>query len=329
MSVKIIFFLVLFVSLFFVSFDFIVSKLKIYSKTIYTNKEINKKIPLIGGFFILLGFNLIILTKGGSIVESYNSEILVILLLSNLFFIIGYIDDRINLSPYWKVLIFILLGYLIFNNFDYLMIKEIKFSFIDKIIFLGQYSIIFTLFAIFVFLNALNMFDGINGHTGSYVFFVLCSLFYVSKEIIFIYFLFLIVLFFYFNLKNKFFIGNSGIFFIGTFFSLVFILFYNSNIFLFSDDIFLIMFLPGVDLIRLFFTRILNQKNPLKRDHNHWHHILSKKFGINITLVISCIMFSLPFIFSNFFKLSNHYIIITFLFIYLLIFYFCKKKTNF
>ena len=173
MSVKIIFFLVLFVSLFFVSFDFIVSKLKIYSKTIYTNKEINKKIPLIGGFFILLGFNLIILTKGGSIVESYNSEILVILLLSNLFFIIGYIDDRINLSPYWKVLIFILLGYLIVNNFDYLMIKEIKFSFIDKIIFLGQYSIIFTLFAIFVFLNALNMFDGINGHTGSYVFFVL------------------------------------------------------------------------------------------------------------------------------------------------------------
>ena len=328
MSIKIVIFLLLFTILFFSFFEFIASKLKIYSKTVYTNKEIQKKTPLIGGFFILLGFNLILLTGDELTSTSYKLEYLIILLLSNFFFIVGFIDDKINLSPYWKILIFIFLGYLIFNNFEYLLIKEIKFSFTNRTIFLGKYSIIFTLFSIFVFINALNMFDGINGHTGCYVFFVNSVLFFISKEIIFIYFLFLIFVFFYFNIKNKFFIGNSGIFFIGTFISLTFILFYNNDLILFSDDIFLIMLVPGIDLIRLFFIRILNKKNPFIRDHNHWHHIISNKFENNVTLIISTLIFSLPFFLSNFLNIDNLYVVIISLILYSLVIYLGKKKSN-
>tara|TARA_B100000787_G_scaffold170293_1_gene165819 strand:- start:2011 stop:3000 length:990 start_codon:yes stop_codon:yes gene_type:complete len=329
MSIETIIFLCLFNCLFVFYFDFISLKLNIYSKTIYKKKEIKKKVPLTGGIFLLLNFNILVFFSNNTLSFPYESNILIILMLSNFLFIIGFLDDKINLNPYWKLLLFTIFSLFILNYYNFLSIYELRFSFTGKVLELGQYSFFFTLFAIFVFINALNMFDGINGHTGIYTSFVMGAFFILSSKLIFLYFLILILIFLYLNLKNKFFIGNSGTFFLGMFISSISIFFYNEGIIKFSDDIFLIMFLPGVDLIRLFFLRIINKKNPFSRDHNHWHHIISHTFGNNLTLLVTGTLCSFPFMLSAFSALTNFYIIIISCLFYLLTIYFCKKNINF
>ena len=51
---------------------------------------------------------------------------------------------------------------------------------------------------------------------------------------------------------------------------------YNQNFNIDSDHIFLIMIIPGIDLIRLFLTRVSKGYSPFKPDRNHLHHILLK-----------------------------------------------------
>ena len=59
---------------------------------------------------------------------------------------------------------------------------------------------------------------------------------------------------------------------------------YNNNIIEFSDDIFIVMMIPGFELLRLFFTRTINKKNPFTADRKHIHHILLKKIGYKKTI---------------------------------------------
>ena len=325
MSIKFLIYIFFANFLFFYFFQKISEKLKIYSFSTFKDGQINKKTPLIGGFYILLNFNAYFFLDFVLPHINSNYDIIAILLLSNIFFILGYIDDRINLGPYTKLFLFLFLSIFLLNFFEYLLITELKFSFLKTIIKLNQYSLIFTIFSIFVFINAFNMFDGINGHSGIYAIFVFIVFFMISKNIIFIFFLIPFLIFLFLNLNDQFFIGNSGIFFLGLFISLIMISFYNNEYIIYSDDIFLIMFLPGIDLIRLFFIRVINKKNPFDRDLNHWHHILSNKFGNKRTLLISALFISLPFTISILNILSNILIILLSLFIYIYIILFCKN----
>lgn len=328
MNIKVLIYLISVNFLFFYFFNYICSKLKIYSLSIYSKKEIYKNIPLTGGFFIILNFNSYFFLENFDQQYIYNYEILVILFVSNIFFILGYFDDRYNLRPFTKAIFYLVICLFILNFYEFLIINELKFSFTYRFIKLNHYSLIFTLFAIFVFINALNMFDGINGHTGIYTIFIFIIFFIISKNIIFMYFFIPLLIFLYLNLKDYFFIGNSGVHFLGALISFVVIFFYNSNIIIYSDDIFLIMFLPGIDLIRLFLLRIINKKNPFERDLNHWHHIVSNRFGNKITLIISAVFISFPFIISNLNFLNNFKIIIISIIIYSLTIFLCKKKIS-
>ena len=68
------------------------------------------------------------------------------------------------------------------------------------------------------------------------------------------------------------------------------------------EEIFVILFLPSIDMVRLFFTRLIKNKNPLKADRMHLHHILLKKYGLikaNILLVAPLISSILLMNFSN------------------------------
>ena len=326
MSIKTLIFITILNSFLFIFSDYISSKLKIFSKTVFLKTEVVRKIPLVGGFYILLNFNLIFLSLADFSNEFFYSDNFLILLVSNLFFIVGYLDDRINLSPYWKLFLFVLFSYFFMKTYDFLVIKELRFTFLTHVVYLGNFSVFFTLFSIFVFINALNMFDGINGHSAIYFIFILSIFYLISKNYIFIYFGFVVFIFLIFNIKNYLFIGNSGIFFLGMFTSLTFINYYNIGLVKFSDEIALVMFLPGLDLIRLFFVRVSNSKNPFSRDHNHWHHIISKRFGNNLTLLISATFFSLPFIISYTLEINNIYIILFSLLIYFFVIKFFSKS---
>ena len=57
-----------------------------------------------------------------------------------------------------------------------------------------------------------------------------------------------------------------------------------------ADEIFVIMFLPGVDMFRLFLTRVTNGKNPFEADSNHLHHLLLKKYSPKFAFCFSQII---------------------------------------
>ena len=82
---------------------------------------------------------------------------------------------------------------------------------------------------------------------------------------------------------------------------------------------FLLLLVPGLDLIRLFYVRIKNGNSPLKGDLNHLHHILINKFSLKKTLFIYMLMINVPiysyYLFSNLLL----YIIIIKIIVYMLI----------
>ena len=133
-------------------------------------------------------------------------------------------------------------------------------SFFDEKIEFGKTSSIFTIFCFLAFINSINMFDGINLHTSIYVLFVLI-IFLLKNEFVNLSVSILIpILFFsYLNYKNKCFIGNNGTYLLSFIFSCLFITSYNKSFLFLPEEIFLIMFLPGIELIRLTFSRILKK----------------------------------------------------------------------
>ena len=106
------------------------------------------------------------------------------------------------------------------------------------------------------------------------------------------------------NYNSKSFLGNSGSYFLPFLLGSLFILFYNSDSNIVADEIVMLIFIPGLDLMRLFFMRIINKKNPMHADRNHFHHYLMKKKSnfetICIIYSIICIPMSILFFYKSF-----------------------------
>ena len=67
------------------------------------------------------------------------------------------------------------------------------------------------------------------------------------------------LLFSYLNYNSKTFLGNSGSFFLPFLFGSLFISAYNNNPNIYADEIVILMLIPGIDLMRLFFLRIIKK----------------------------------------------------------------------
>tara|TARA_Y100000741_G_scaffold201858_1_gene153477 strand:- start:35 stop:742 length:708 start_codon:yes stop_codon:yes gene_type:complete len=192
-----------------------------------------------------------------------------------------------------------------------LNLKILYFSFIDKKILLENFSTIFTIFSIFIFINALNMYDGSDGQLGIYVLIFLTYVAYKLSTIYYLSFILPILLFLFLNLKQRTFAGNSGSYFLGFFLSFIIIKIYNFDAkFIFSDEVVLLMFFPVIDLTRLFFYRIYNNKYPFSGDRNHLHHILFNFFKNNTKVQITLLLISaLPLIIYEITNINILYLI--------------------
>ena len=239
-----------------------------------------------------------------------NFNLILFFLVCSLIFLLGFIDDRFNLSASIKFLIItILIIFILFYDKD-LNINLIRFSFLNQYIELTHFSILFTCFCFLVFLNAFNMFDGINLQSSVYsiiiLFFIL--IFYIDTILLKILLISLIG-YSYLNYKNKAFLGDSGSLLISFIIAYIFIKIYNLELIKFSDEIVIYMLVPGLDLIRLFFKRIALKRSPLSPDRYHLHHLLLLKFSYNITLLILICLIVIP-ILLNFLFIEKIYIII-------------------
>ena len=102
-------------------------------------------------------------------------------------------------------------------------------------------------------INAFNLFDGLNGLSLSY--FVSIFLYLVFKfgnyELTF--WLVTCIVLLYFNLKNKLFLGDSGVYILSSYLGLKLIEIHNERYQEFSaENIFLLLMIPGIDMLRVF-----------------------------------------------------------------------------
>jgi len=289
-------------------------------------KKHTATVPLLGGAILVMNISLMILfilifDYKFPYKEIFLKKYTSILFFIFSFFILGIIDDKYKLKPEKRFFLSILLSIVVLTLNKDLIISDVKFSFYGNRLFLNNYSYLFTIFCIMILINALNFYDGINGQS---ILFFLIAFSYIaySSPIYVFYILIILVLIFILslNLRGKIFMGDNGIYFLGSI--LIISLIYEHNIFKsikYADQIFLLLILPGYDLLRLTSTRIYKGKNAFYGDRNHIHHLLINRFSLSKTNIILTLLAILPIFLFSFIDINFFVVLTIFTFIYFLL----------
>jgi len=237
------------------------------------------KVPLIGGLIFLSYFNLFFIINFFffSIIPKY--VCLIFLIYTNVFYIIGFLDDKFKIHPLKRIITTIILLLFIHLLFKEFYLSEIYIGSFDKLV---KLNFIITLLCFLLLQIAVNLSDGTNGTVGLYSIYWSMILIYLSKyffiNIILFTFIITLIIFLFFNLQTKIFLGTSGCNYIAIFFSVISV-FLNNNQLIPSEYFVSLFFIPGIDMIRIFILRFANNKNILLYDRSHLHHLLLEKFG--------------------------------------------------
>ena len=173
-------------------------------------------------------------------------------------------------------------------------------------------SQLLTIFIIVAIINSINFIDGIDGLALSIIIVFILSFEFFSmhitpfRSISLILIPSLIVLsFFNFKKEKKVFLGDSGSHFLGGIAS-VYVVYVLSNDYIIKPvyDLHKVLFIisiftyPIIDMIRIFFIRLLNKKSPFKADQNHLHHLILSKTKSHFKTTLLIILFSIIVIFT-------------------------------
>ena len=118
--------------------------------------------PSIGGLNIFIGTTFFFFFYNSNL-KFLNIDVLILWIFITSLFIIGLIDDYINLSPFKKLFYIVYFLLLLFYQ-DHRIIIEFVFSeVLDTEITLGLNAIFFSTICVVFLINALNFLDGIDG----------------------------------------------------------------------------------------------------------------------------------------------------------------------
>ena len=318
-----------------INFEKFSKLINIFDKPDKHLKKHKSNVPLLGGAIIII--NLVIFLILSIFFESpfeeftfSKKEYTSIFLLTVGFFLLGIYDDKYKLNPDKKFIISIIFSILALALNKNLIIENFNLSFYNKTIILNNFSFFFTLFCIIILINALNFYDGINGQ--SLIFFILVFSylsFQSPLQMFYIILIFVCTFILFLNLQNKTFLGDGGVYLLGSILTTLLIYEYNSfKTIEFADEIFLLLILPGLDLLRLTIMRIIDGKNAFYGDRNHIHHLLIRKFSLVSSNIILLILSILPIILFNIFNLNFFKSLITFLIIYIFFIKSLKSKNK-
>jgi UDP-GlcNAc:undecaprenyl-phosphate GlcNAc-1-phosphate transferase len=269
----------------------------------FKRKLHKKKIPLLGGLFIILNliiiflFNLfytkILSNNYFKNIESFFSFFIIAFFI----YLLGFFDDKHKLNANFKLVITAIILFLAIYLDQDILLKNLNFNFINYNVNLLKYSYFVTIFCFLLFINAFNMLDGINGQAATYFLFIL-FIFLIKGILPYVTLAFLIMIIFFliYNFKNKIFLGDSGSLLLAYIISYFFIKSYNLEHKFSAEEIFLIMSVPGYELLRLAVTRLFNKKHPFKPDNLHLHHLIFKNQKFFKTFLIVQFILMLPYI---------------------------------
>ena len=193
--------------------------LSVYDLPDNSRKLHAKKVPLTGGILIFL--NLILLKiylffdiesiKELSVFEN-SFDFFIFSIGVILIFLLGFFDDKHQISANLKFIILTIISTSVIFYSNSLIIDKIEVSFLNNVFELSStVSVFWTVICFLLFLNALNMFDGINYQVALYSIFI--SIFFILNNYfinLFLLLLISLIFFAYLNHKNKAFLGDSG-----------------------------------------------------------------------------------------------------------------------
>jgi UDP-GlcNAc:undecaprenyl-phosphate/decaprenyl-phosphate GlcNAc-1-phosphate transferase len=302
-------------------------------------RKIHKNsVPISGGISFIISFNIIFVVLLLNYIE-YSYFLVTILTSINIIFIMGIIDDYINLDYKIRVLVSIVV-YLFFISAPTVHSVLTIHNFLIDYIYLENFEIMFqlhyfhafmfTIFCLLFFQFSTNMIDGINGLCLIYLLFINILLktfklevFVISQINIFL--ILFILIYLILNIRGKSFLGDAGVYSLSFLTSIIILAHYKSQNIDFLDIIVFSLF-PSLDLLRLFVRRLIAKKSPFLPDKNHLHHRVLYKVGYYKSLSIFIFIFgaSCVYIFFNLeFKLL---FILAISIIYFIIIYITKSN---
>lgn len=316
----------------YLNFNYISNFFNFFDRPDKQLKKHQKPVSLMGGSIVLVNLIIIlILSKILDISDILIDEnyLVLLLLLSTFFYLIGLFDDLKNLTPKVKLLSIIFFLSIIILLFPEIRIQQIKISFLNKIYFLNFfYSYIFIILCFSLLINAINMFDGINSQV--LIFTLMVFLVFIYRGFMPLFFISLSICLFVLtilNLQNRVFLGDNGSYLISGVIGFMFIYQYKTfDKFIYGDQVFVILTIPSIDMLRLFITRVLDKKNPFKGDLNHLHHIVNNFVkNKNLTVVVTSSICFIP-IFLLLIGFETYSSLLITILIYFFLLLICKVK---
>ena len=293
------------------------------------------KTPLIGGIIIYLNIIVILIYQYftsdqflflNNNFSTINNSYSLLSLLTG-YFILGLIDDKINLNPYLRFFAVIIVTFIFLILNKEFIISSFYSSSFNRIILFKEFGIVFTIFCVLILMNSLNFYDGLNGQSILLYLILFLYLFSISKNIFYFLIILNLVFILYTNLAGRIFLGDNGVYLLSGILSFALIYEYKmtANI-IAAEEIFLLLIFPGFDLIRLVFERMINKKNPLFGDLNHFHHLLRKKFNLFYTNLILLILNFYSLIIYIFYNVNFIFILFQFTCVFFLALFYLKKN---
>jgi UDP-N-acetylmuramyl pentapeptide phosphotransferase/UDP-N-acetylglucosamine-1-phosphate transferase len=312
-------------------------------------KNHSASVPTLGGLGMYATIAAVSLTfintcgmDGGGIASSLTSLPPIIAGFTIIFFI-GMKDDLLNI-PAWKKLTVEIIALLILT-----VVGDVRLDSMQGMFYIREISyfesILLSLFAGIVIINAFNLVDGIDG--------LAASIAILGSAVFGCYFLFvedweyavlsfiilgaLIPFFFYnaFGTTNKIFMGDTGSLLLGFALTVLIFRFNELNALSYIKPhftagpafSFAVVIIPMFDTLRVFTIRILRGNSPFKADRRHLHHILLDLGYTHLQSTLFLITINLIFVaFAYFFNyMGNSMLVIIMLSMAILLSYIAMR----
>ncbi len=229
-----------------------------------------KKIPLIGGIFVL------VMLLRFYFVQNYFINLIFLSI-----FLIGFFSDsKVLSSPRFRLYLQLLIT-TIFVFYFKIEVTPTKLDFFDNLLQNHYLSYSLTIFCFMILINGSNFIDGLNGLLLGYVliiFFVLTKnnliLFSGLGELEIYYLFYSLILIIILNYFNFLYLGDSGAYLLGFFTGYILITIYNSPTIVSPYYIILLLWYPCFENLFSLLRKILNSKSPVKPDNRHLHQLI-------------------------------------------------------
>ena len=218
----------------------------------------------------------------------YSEIIIEYLFLSNLMFLIGFLDDvRTKITPLKRLILMMIFSFILIH-FIPIKILNIDVPYLSILMNNNFFSSAFVLLCLLFIVNGANLIDGFNGllainliiinlilvyinlHNGNIEF----SVFIIGQVIILLSFLL-------FNFPNsKIFFGDSGSYLMGSLIALNAIITNNLNPNYSSFFFCILLFYLFFEVFFSFIRKIIQKKSPIHPDNKHLHMLIFEKVSL-------------------------------------------------